>query len=178
MRELTLGSLFDGLYMITNDGKLYSTRTGKWLKPDKDKYGYVYYVVSINSVRYTVKAHRAVAQCFIPNPEGKPTVDHINCITTDNRVCNLRWATHKEQSHNEITYPKKMKAAMERDFRSMGEKINWNRTPVKVTKDNVLIGEYPSLKKAAEDLGISYSKASECANGKRRMTGGYKIWKK
>jgi hypothetical protein len=62
--------------MITDDGKLYSTRTGKWLKPDKDKYGYVYYVVSINSVRHTVKAHRAVAQCFIPNPEEKPTVDH------------------------------------------------------------------------------------------------------
>lgn len=177
MRELTLGSLFDGLYMITDDGKLYSTRTGKWLKPDKDKYGYVYYVVSINSVRHTVKAHRAVAQCFIPNPEGKPTVDHINCIRDDNRVSNLRWATSSEQVRNEITYPKMVKNAMLRDHRAMGEKINWNRTPVMVTKNGVIVGKYPSLKMAVDELGINYSKASECANGKRKSTGGFAIWK-
>jgi hypothetical protein len=44
----------------------------------------------------TLSAHRLVALTFIPNPEGKREVDHINCDRTDNRVENLRWATTKE----------------------------------------------------------------------------------
>ena len=46
------------------------------------------------------QVHRLVAECFIPNPEHKPTVDHINRDSTDNRVSNLRWATMKEQVEN------------------------------------------------------------------------------
>lgn len=44
--------------------------------------------------------HRAVAEIFIENIDHKPTVDHINRDKHDNRVCNLRWATYKEQSDN------------------------------------------------------------------------------
>ena len=44
--------------------------------------------------------HTLVCQCFHPNPERKPTVDHSNRIRTDNRASNLRWATRKEQVEN------------------------------------------------------------------------------
>ncbi len=44
--------------------------------------------------------HRIVAEAFIPNTNNKPTVDHINRVRDDNRVQNLRWATHKEQMDN------------------------------------------------------------------------------
>lgn len=48
----------------------------------------------------TYSVHRLVAAVFIPNPDNKPTVDHINRNKLDNNVENLRWATTQEQQEN------------------------------------------------------------------------------
>ena len=49
------------------------------------------------------KVHHAVAQLFIPNPENKPCIDHINTNKLDNRAENLRWVTYKENNNNPLT---------------------------------------------------------------------------
>ena len=55
--------------------------------------------------------HRAVAELFVPNPENKPCVDHINTDPLDNRADNLRWVTAKENCNNPLTIKHKSEAS-------------------------------------------------------------------
>lgn len=56
-------------------------------------------------VNHKIRAvHRLVAECFIPNPENKPTVDHIDRNEYNNHYRNLRWATMEEQERNQDRY--------------------------------------------------------------------------
>jgi hypothetical protein len=53
---------------------------------------------------HTLLAHRIVAQVFIPNPDNKSLVNHINHVRNDNRVCNLAWVTDSENSKASKNY--------------------------------------------------------------------------
>lgn len=53
-------------------------RRGRILKPKIDKYGYQVVTLSCRGKRRTIGVHRLVAMAFISNPDGKPTVNHIN----------------------------------------------------------------------------------------------------
>lgn len=169
---MKLLSLFDNLYGITEDGKLFSTRSNRYLKPATDKHGYKYYVISIDGNRKTLKAHRLVAMAFIPNPQNKPTVDHINGDRMDNRVENLRWATLKEQQVNPVTLHRLEEVHNRTDYRQMGALRNFGRRQTSAYKDGECLGTFQSLKEAADFVGVSYGKASECANGKKKSVKG------
>ena len=102
---------FEGYYEVSNMGRVRSLnykRTGKEkiLKNIEDYKGYLEVVLTKNGKRKQFKVHRLVAEAFIPNPENKPCIDHINTVKSDNRVENLRWVTYKENSNNEKTLEK------------------------------------------------------------------------
>ena len=84
-------------YMVGCFGHIYSLKSFNFLKPQLRTDGYLYVHLSNEDKDVYKSIHQLVALAFIPNPDGKPTVDHINSIKTDNSVCNLRWATNSEQ---------------------------------------------------------------------------------
>lgn len=95
---------YEDRYLVTNDGRVYSNFTNKFLKPFYTRGGYVRVKVNWNNKNRKFQVHRLVALAFIPNddPEHKTQVDHINCNRTDNRVENLRWVTPSENSQHAL----------------------------------------------------------------------------
>ena len=86
---------YEGVYGINRRGDVRNNKTGRILKSN---YGqpYAYVTPSKNNKAKRLNIHRAVAIAFIPNPENKETVNHINGIKHDNNVTNLEWATRGE----------------------------------------------------------------------------------
>lgn len=81
---------------FVHDGKSTPVRSQTLLEGSINKGGYCVISLTKNKKTAVKLAHRLVAKAFIPNPENKPYVNHINGIKTDNRVANLEWVTHLE----------------------------------------------------------------------------------
>lgn len=80
---------FEGLYQVSNLGRVKRVTTGRVLKGMASGKGYLLVGLSKNNIRSVKTIHRLVAQAFIPNPENKPEVNHIDENKTNNMVSNL-----------------------------------------------------------------------------------------
>ena len=89
--------IFDTVYSIREDGVVI-TGKGGILKPKLTKNGYHELALyDSGTKKYTwYRLNRLVAMVFIPNPENKPFVNHIDGNKTNNHVENLEWVTHQE----------------------------------------------------------------------------------
>lgn len=95
--------IYDGMkkeYYISKSGKLYSfdkkSKTIITIKLQRSKKGYLQYMVRSKNQRVKINIHRTVAITFIPNPENKAQVNHIDGNKENNDISNLEWMTNKE----------------------------------------------------------------------------------
>lgn len=121
---------YEGLYIVSNFGRIaslpkiverrhlgktsyYPIKGGikrQFLRGRKfPKYLYVDLYSGFKTFKSKM-VHRVVSDAFIPNPEKKPCIDHIDGNPLNNSVLNLRWSTHLENSHNPITEERTKKA--------------------------------------------------------------------
>ena len=87
-------------YLVSDQGRVFNFKYNRFVKPRKNIHGYLQVVLFKNSIRKTHTMHRLVALAFIPNPENKPTVNHMDSDRTNNFVENLEWNTHSENNQH------------------------------------------------------------------------------
>jgi hypothetical protein len=126
--------IFDNRYIIYSDGRIWSVKRNKFLKPSLHHTGYNR--VCINNKDHRI--HRLVAEAFIPNPNNFSDINHINEIKSDNRIENLEWCTHRHNSTH-----------------SLGNKIpgvhffkGKYRVRIYVNKKNLHIGSFDTIDEA------------------------------
>lgn len=139
-------------YKISNYGRV-KNHKGKITNGSNHASGYLW--VSISPKQYLL--HRLVAKVFIPNPDNKEQVNHIDGNKTNACVTNLEWCSNKENSqhaHNNGLHPN-TKPIIQYD-------IDMNK-----------INEFKSQKEASNILNISYSSINKCCRGKQTNAGGF-----
>lgn len=165
---------YENLYQISSLGRVKSLNYGgtskeKLLKPGLNSRGYYQVSLFKNGEQKNFKVHRLVALAFIPNPDNKECVDHINGIKVDNRVENLRWCTHKEN----MNYP----LARKNKSQSLTNLPSLSKPILQIDKiTGEVINEFPSTNEVERQLGIGQGNISNCCNGKAKSAYGY-IWR-
>ena len=150
---------FGGLYQVSNLGRVKSSYTNRVLKGYKDTCGYLLVGLYKNNIRSSKKIHRLVAQAFIPNPDNKSQVNHIDEDKTNNNLSNLEWVTAKENL-NHGTRTERM---------SKTQSIPIIATNIKTGESK----EFYGLRECSRQVGLHPQNISAVLKGRLKQTGGY-----
>ena len=178
------GEIYEGLYKVSNLGKILSLNyrnTGKaeLMTPVDNGNGYLVVNLSKNRKEKTCKVHRLVAETFLPNPEGKPCINHkiegdegktMNMVifnedgSIDKERTSIEWATYEENNNYET-----------RNERIAKSNTNGKRSKkvLQLSLSGELIREWPSTQEC-ERNGFSSGNISQCCNGKRKTYKGFR----
>lgn len=92
---------FEGYYQSDEYGNIKSVRSNKLLSASTKK-PYLGVTLCVDGKKYYKSPHRIVAEHFVPNPENKPEVNHLDGNKHNNYYKNLAWSTKKENKQHAI----------------------------------------------------------------------------
>ena len=155
---------YEGLYQISNLGKIKSTKrqgtNGGMKKPSYDKNNYLVVGLIKNGFKKTFKVHRLVAQAFIPNPNNYKEINHIDGNKENNVSSNIEWCNRKQNCIHRTKILKKG------NVKKVGQ-YDINNNIIKV---------WSSITEASKKLKIDDSCICDCCRGNLKTAGGY-VWR-
>ena len=174
------GEVYEGLYKVSNLGKILSLNyrnTGKpgLMTPAEMSNGYFQVKLWKNGEKKTCLVHRLVAQTFLPNPENKPCINHkiegdegkkINMVffnedgSIDKERTSIEWATY-EENNNYGTHNERMAKAK-------------SKPVIQLSLLGDFIREWESAMECGRN-GFNYQHVSECCLGKRKTHKGFRF---
>lgn len=150
---------YDDMYQVSTQHRVksYKWKTPRLLKQALDTKGYLFVNLWKNNKQQQHRVHRLLAKAFIPNPDNKPCVNHIDEVRNNNDLDNLEWCTHKENSQHSI-----------RKFGGGGCPLHY-----KFLNPEGELVEIFNLKEFCKDKNICASNMCVVHSGKERMHKGW-----
>ena len=163
-------------YLVSNLGRFFSKTRNAIMKQQTDKDGYC--VIGLGGK--ICRAHRIVAQAFIPNPDNLPHINHKDGNKENNNIENLEWCT--PEYNNKYKY---LLGYRNKSFK-MSEKAKKHLSEIR--KGKGLLGEnnnakkvrcietgkeYSCAREAEKEIGVSKGCVAHCAKGYIKTSGGF-----
>ena len=168
-----------GRFEASRSGEIRNKKTGKIRHPYLNSSGYCVIGIYDRARKQTVahRVHRLVAEAFIPNPDNKPQINHIDGNKRNNAVANLEWCTAQENH----LHARRLKLIYMTEKRRMAAAQNMkkNRLLAKTKKKCTLIDsvghtmEFPSIRSAAIYVEGFPSAITRCCQGKAKTYKGF-----
>ena len=146
---------YEGLYQVSNFGRVKSLNYNKTEREEIMKAGnngHLHVVLHKNGKEKTFLIHQLVANAFLPNPDNKPIVHHIDHNPLNNNVDNLVWLTYEEHA---AKHPEWGKAAA----KVLSKPIN------QYDLDGNFIKTWYSSYDIQRELGYNHSNITRCCKG-------------
>ena len=156
---------YEGLYLVSNDGRVKGTKSKKVLKFSYSYNGYRRVKLYRGAKGKTFMVHRLVANAFVLNPQNKPQVNHIDGNKQNNTVDNLEWVTQTENLVHAVRLGLIDTNLM---VKATSKKAN------QYDKSGKLIKTWDSMSEAARATNTYVGNITRCCQNKIKSTGGYK----
>lgn len=161
---------WENIYEVSDSGMIRRVDTGIVLSLKPHKNGYVYANLSFNGIKQHFRVHRLVAISFIPNPDKKEYVNHVNGIKHDNRVENLEWTTPSENDLH--AYKNGLRVSPKVWSGKYGKHHN-RSLKVRMISDNE-VKIFDSIQEAERLTNVGHQNIIKVCKNQRKTAGGFK----